>query len=358
MQGKLSIELVNLSVYQNIFRNVSLQLPEGYELVAGTNIHNIHLYYELVKVSVLASTYGIYLALNIPLQTANRHFTLFKAITLPVRVTFDNFIHYFVNFEYFELQHSQHSYILLSEASFNRCNKGSIVVCPADIVIYNVHTIKCGSSLFFKTGSAYPLCQRKLLLQYTTPIVQRYGTVWMYNFAKPHQVTLRCTKYDSDVPRILTLEGTGLLHNISGCHISSPELHAFPELHGQSYAELETPIFYLPDNITVLDEHERQQLKEIPLPNLQKLDEVYNSPSVKTPLRLGLTFAYLSSYNPSRETNPLDNNSFYLTYQYCNSCHFYLFLLHSFPKHLLHNSKSRRRHIDSHELQRTQYNTR
>ena len=97
----------------------------------------------------------------------------------------------------------------------------------------------------------------------------------MYNFVKPHQITLRCTKTDTDIPRTLTLEGRGLLHNISRCHISSPELHAFPQLHGQSYADLETPIFYPPDNITVLDDHERQQLKEVSLSNLQKLD-VYN----------------------------------------------------------------------------------
>jgi hypothetical protein len=276
IQGKLSIELVNPSVFQNMLRNVSLHLPEGYELVAGTNINNIHLYYELVKVSVLANTHSIYLALNIPLQFAHRHFTLFGAITLPVRVTFDKFVQYSVDFAYFGLHHSQQSYILLSEASFNRCNKGSIVICPADVAIYDVHTLTCGSSLFFKTGSAYPLCQRKLLVQYTTPILQRYGTAWMYSFAKPHQITLRCTKTDTDVPRMLTLEGTGLLHNISGCHISSPELQALPELHGQSYANLEAPIFYLPDNITVLNDHERQQLKEIPLPNLQRLDDVYS----------------------------------------------------------------------------------
>ena len=239
--------------------------------MAGTNIKNIHLYHELVKVSVLANTHGIYLALNVPLQTANRHFTLFRAITLLVRVTSDKFIQYSVDFEYFGLQHSQQTYLLLSEASFNRCNKGSIVICPADIAIYDVHTLTCGYSLFFKTGNSYPLCQRKLFVQYTNPILQRYGRVWMYNFAKPHQITLRCTKTDTDIPRTLTFERTGKLHNISGCHISSPELHVSPELHGQSYADLETPIIYLPDNITVLDDYERQQLKEIPLKTCRNL---------------------------------------------------------------------------------------
>ena len=82
--------------------------------MAGTKINNIHLYYELVKVSVLANTHGIYLVLNVPLQTEKRHFTLFRAITLPVRVTSDKFIQYFVDFEYFGLQRSQQSYLLLS----------------------------------------------------------------------------------------------------------------------------------------------------------------------------------------------------------------------------------------------------
>jgi len=81
-------------------------------------------------------------------------------------------------------------------------------------------------------------------------------------------------KTDTDVPGILTVEGTGLLHDISGCHMSSPELH------GQSYAHLKAPIFYLPDNISVLNDHEHQQLKEIPLPNLQRLDNVYNRVTV------------------------------------------------------------------------------
>ena len=238
---------MNPFVFQNILRNVSLHLPKGYELVAGTNINNMNLYYEIIEVSVLANAHGLHLVLNIPLQTANCHFTLFKAITLPVRVTSEKLVQYSVDFTYFRLQHSQHSYLLLSEASFSRCNKGNIVICPADIAIYDVHMLTCGSSLFFKTGSTYPLCQRKLLVQYTAPFLQRYGMIWIYHFANQHQITLRCTKVDTQVPRILTLEGTGLLHNLSGCHISSPELHAFPKLHGEIHANLKTPIFYLPD---------------------------------------------------------------------------------------------------------------
>jgi hypothetical protein len=58
MHGLLSIKLVNPIVLQNILRNVTLGLPEGYELIAGTDIEIIHLYYDLTAVSVLANTYS------------------------------------------------------------------------------------------------------------------------------------------------------------------------------------------------------------------------------------------------------------------------------------------------------------
>jgi hypothetical protein len=107
IQGKLSIELVNPIFFQDILRNVSLHLPEGYELVAGTSSENTHLCYELTEISVVANAHFSHLVLNIPLQTAYRHFTLFRIITFPVRVTSDKFVRYSVEFTYFGLQRSQ-----------------------------------------------------------------------------------------------------------------------------------------------------------------------------------------------------------------------------------------------------------
>jgi len=51
IQGSLSINLVNRIVLLNILKNVSLQLPGGYELNAGVQSENICLYYELVSVN-------------------------------------------------------------------------------------------------------------------------------------------------------------------------------------------------------------------------------------------------------------------------------------------------------------------
>jgi len=60
IQGKLSIEVVIPVVLQSILRNVSLQLPQKFQLLGGTHINNIHLYYELIKVSVIANAHCIH----------------------------------------------------------------------------------------------------------------------------------------------------------------------------------------------------------------------------------------------------------------------------------------------------------
>ena len=132
MQGRLSIKLVNPIDLQNILRNVTLGLPEDYELIVGTDIENMYLYYDLNAVSIVANTHCIDLLLHIRLKSANRYFTLFKVITLPTVVSPDKFARYIVEFPYFGLQVSQRAYLMLTEAEYSNCKKkGSINICLA-----------------------------------------------------------------------------------------------------------------------------------------------------------------------------------------------------------------------------------
>ena len=86
---------------------MSLQLPESYELVAGSSKENMHLYYELNKVSVVANILSVSLVLKIPLKTTDIHFTLFRLIALPTQIFPDEFVKYSVDYTFFALQHSR-----------------------------------------------------------------------------------------------------------------------------------------------------------------------------------------------------------------------------------------------------------
>jgi hypothetical protein len=166
LQGKLPIHFIKPVMLQNILRYVSLHLPEGYELVAGTRMDNIHLSYELAMVTVVGNVHGIKIIVNVPLKTASQQFTLYKIIGLPSRMSDNNFVKYSIDFPYFGIDDSHRDSILLTEAHRGSCTKSSITLCPADIAIYNVQTVTRESSLFFQDTTSNKLCRRNLLFDY------------------------------------------------------------------------------------------------------------------------------------------------------------------------------------------------
>jgi hypothetical protein len=158
LQGKLPVSLINPATLQNMLRNISLHLPPGYELIAGTRADNIYLYYELTTVTLVGNAHGIKLIINVPLKTASQYFVLYKIIVLPVRTSGNNFVRYSVEFPYFSIDDSHRNYILFMEAHQRRCTTTSIVLCPADVAIYSQQIVTCEASLFFQNAISNKLC--------------------------------------------------------------------------------------------------------------------------------------------------------------------------------------------------------
>jgi hypothetical protein len=93
-----------------------LNLPENYELIAGTKIQDVHVCYELVKVAVVGNAHGVQLVIKVPLKRAVQLFSLFKIIVFPMRLTPDTLIRYQLEYHYFGLAVDQRDYTLLTEA--------------------------------------------------------------------------------------------------------------------------------------------------------------------------------------------------------------------------------------------------
>jgi len=105
--GKLPMNLINPTTLQNILRNVSLQLPGGFDLILSTKTEKIHLYYEKIKVTAVANIHGIKLIVNVALKTASQQFTLYKISVLPTRISNNNFVQYSIDFPCFAIDISQ-----------------------------------------------------------------------------------------------------------------------------------------------------------------------------------------------------------------------------------------------------------
>ena len=164
---------------------------------------------------------------------------------------------------------------MLTETDYSHCKKGSITICPANTPVYSTQTMTCLFSLFFQSANTHHVCRRKLLLQHLTPTLQRHGNIWIFHFPTQNQISLRCPDTNDQIHRTITLYGAGILHNISECHITSEEITIFPDLHVTSLAELDTPKFYLPDNISIVTNDEIRQLKDISPTDIQKLHDVH-----------------------------------------------------------------------------------
>ena len=177
--GKLPMTLVDPVTLHNILKNVSLRLPEGYELVAGTKYENIHLYYDCMQTAIVGDPHHIKMILNVPLKTVNRHFMLYRILALPTRISNRTFVQYVPDFLYFGIDYIQRNYILFTEADLSQCSKGSITVCSADKAIYNTQIGMCESSPLFQTTDHYSSRQRNLLLHYKNLALQPHGSLWV-----------------------------------------------------------------------------------------------------------------------------------------------------------------------------------
>ena len=93
-------------------------------------------------------------------------------------------------------------------------------------------------------------------------------------FLEERKIIARCSRFDKQLTRTLSLHGTGLIHHATTCHFPSSELCSLPELRGTMQTELDASNFYLPSRVPVITEREAQQL-EIALPtDVKRLDSI------------------------------------------------------------------------------------
>ena len=164
---------------------------------------------------------------------------------------------------------------MLTETDFSHCKKGSFTICPGNTPVCSAQTMTCLSNLFFQSTNTHRVCRRKMLIQHPTPTLQHHGNMWIFHFPTRHHISLRYPDTKDQINRTITLYGAGILHNTSECHITSDEITIFPDLDGTPLAELDTPKFYLPGNISIVTNDEIQQLKDIFPTDIQRLHDMH-----------------------------------------------------------------------------------
>jgi hypothetical protein len=99
---------------------------------------------------VLADRHNIRLLLIIPMKTFDRHFTMYRLVTVPHRVgNSQTFVQLATNFPHLLVDDSKQRYLLFTQEDVERCTDKSISICPVDTHIYSTTVLTCELSLIF-----------------------------------------------------------------------------------------------------------------------------------------------------------------------------------------------------------------
>jgi hypothetical protein len=272
--GKLPVAILKPSLLHDVLKNISLILPETFEFVAGIKIEYIHLYYELIKVSVIGDAHGLKLVLEIPLKTAGQIFTMYRMIALLTKIFNGTFSKYKLDSDCFVLANGRRDYLLMTETEARKYTSGSLAVCPADKALLDVQTLTCESQQFFQKAVRDGTCRRHLLVNYEAPTLLRHQDVWIYHFLRQRQVTIRCPHDGTWKIDTQTLAGAGLIRDATTCEVATNEVRTMPELHGATRLHLDTPLVYAPAEVPILSPRELPSVMTAIFPNDDKLEQL------------------------------------------------------------------------------------
>jgi len=250
--------------------------------VVGTKRENVHLYYDLVKVSMLGNAHGVNMLMTIPLKTASQQFSLHKLIVLPTAVSENKFIEYVHDFAYFALSFNQRDFALLKVAYLQLYSAGILTVCPINVPLYDAKLPACEAELFFQISGENPACRRKLLLHHSTPTMHLHRAMWFYHFPEQRQVTIRCPHGSERITFSEVLSETGVIHNATAGNIAANEVRTLTELHGTSQVRSDVPALYVPDITPMLSRHEKPKFGEFIQPETGELDAIKTSCNAAT----------------------------------------------------------------------------
>jgi hypothetical protein len=62
---------------------------------------------------------------------------------------------------------------------------------------------------------------------------------WIYSFSGKQQVNLKCCQNATWITSTWSLEGNGILHNASACHVTGQDFQLYPAMEGHSVSTID-----------------------------------------------------------------------------------------------------------------------
>ena len=257
--GKMPPRLIQFNVFQDISKNVTLNLPQGYELIMGNQFNNMPWYVKHAKVALLADLYKYMLVLYFPFTIVDRKYELLKVIAFPSRILNTTYVRFDLDTEYFAISTLRQFYISLRER-----NEGdNIMVCPANKAVKSTPTETCILRLFLQCRNVEE-CHRVVTAKQPPAMLERHSTLVLYFTPEPRTAHVRCLDSREEWTTVnILLNGAGSLSGVQSCHITWGDMQLYAEIRGNSQFEAPNPQIIIPSQFPVVSDKEWETLKQI-----------------------------------------------------------------------------------------------
>jgi uncharacterized protein YoxC len=224
--GKLSAGLLPPHNLSQILQQVTLRLPNDATLIAGTDLEDMFIYYEVARVHAYATSSDIRLVIRFPLRGTDRVMSLYRTEPLPVyEALLGTQVQIAPETMYMAVSESRQYYSLLTSADLQKCQQGLFTICESEFPLYHKSTPSCSGALYFgKHDLAHEHCNKVILRKHFKPVWIHYkGTprFWIYSLPMSIKITKTCRRNGTIESVDLKNEGAGILYEEENCHIFS-----------------------------------------------------------------------------------------------------------------------------------------
>ena len=165
---------------------------------------------------------------------------MYKLITFPYKISnLDSYIQLTAEHDNLVLDDPNQRILLWKEADIKKCRGNGIMICPVDKPICGRNVLTCESSLYFQKDEARNVCRRRILPRNFAPVFIRHSHDWIYSFSGKQQVNLKCRQNTIWITSTLSLQGNGILHNVSACHVTGQNFQLYTAMEGHSVSTID-----------------------------------------------------------------------------------------------------------------------
>ena len=157
-----------------------MSLPEGLNLIVGSQYADLPWYYQNVKAALLADVNGFLLVISFPLTAVNRNYEIYKVIAFPFKIANNTYLRYNLDSGYLAINILHQTYLAMRENIFEQCQGQSVKICPANEAVTVTKAKSYALSLFLQNQDVKETCQRIVTVQQPSPVLRRLGGLVIY----------------------------------------------------------------------------------------------------------------------------------------------------------------------------------